>query len=252
MSTTLIATAALMGLAGGPHCAAMCGAACGAITGQAGGTPMRIVRPLAPAGAGGQPPLLSESGVATSGRAVWLFQAGRLAGYTLAGAAAAQAVSSFAWLSQQAEALRPVWLVLHLAVLAWGLTLLVLARQPEMVANAGRRLWTKLRPVQGRTGGVFTVGMIWAFMPCGLLYSALLVASLSGGPLEGALAMALFALASGVPLAAAPALLQRLRRSGDSVRKDFGTRVSGLVLALAALWGLSMDLAHRIAVWCGF
>lgn len=250
MSTTLIATAALMGLAGGPHCAAMCGAACGAITGSVGGAPVRIVR--APAAAGGASASEVPVRVGSTGRSVWLFQAGRLSGYTLAGAAAAQAVSSFAWLSQQAAALRPVWLVLHLAVLAWGLTLLVLARQPELVANAGRQLWMRLQPVQRRSGGVFTVGMLWAFMPCGLLYSALLVASLSGGPVQGALAMALFALASGVPLAAAPALLQRLRRLGDGVRKDFGTRASGLVLALAALWGLSMDLAQRIAQWCGF
>ncbi|MES2483790.1 MAG: sulfite exporter TauE/SafE family protein, partial [Pseudomonadota bacterium] len=31
-ATTLAATALLMGLAGGPHCAAMCGAACAGVT----------------------------------------------------------------------------------------------------------------------------------------------------------------------------------------------------------------------------
>ena len=31
MSATLAVTALLMGLAGGPHCAAMCGAACGGL-----------------------------------------------------------------------------------------------------------------------------------------------------------------------------------------------------------------------------
>ena len=33
--------------------------------------------------------------------------------------------------------------------------------------------------------GRVTIGMAWALMPCGLLYSALLVAALSGGPADG-------------------------------------------------------------------
>ena len=62
MDLTLAATALLMGLAGGPHCVAMCGAACAGI----GRT-----RP-------GQ-----------GGRALWVFQAGRLLGYSALGALAA-------------------------------------------------------------------------------------------------------------------------------------------------------------------
>jgi sulfite exporter TauE/SafE len=100
-------------------------------------------------------------------------------------------------------------------------------------------------------GGVFTAGTLWALMPCGLLYSALLVASLSGGALDGALSMALFAVGSGVSLALAPALLLRLRKAGNEVRQDWGTRASGLLLASAALWALWMDLGPRIAIWCG-
>jgi sulfite exporter TauE/SafE len=223
VSTALAATALLMGLAGGPHCAAMCGAPCAAV--------IRVSS-------------------ASSLRATAMFQLGRLAGYSLAGAVVAQAVSSFAWLAGQAAALRPVWMLFHLAVLAWGLTLLAMARQPAFVAAAGRGIWSRVRPQASRAGGVFTTGMLWAFMPCGLLYSALVVASLSGDALDGALAMALFALGSGVPLALAPGLLHKLRRLGDGFRKDWGTRASGLVLALAAGWALWMDLAHRIAEWC--
>jgi sulfite exporter TauE/SafE len=207
MSTTLAATALLMGLAGGPHCAAMCGAACAGI--------IRVV-PIAQVRA---PP---------TSRPLWLFQAGRLVGYSLAGAAAAQAVQSFAWLTSQTAALRPAWM-----------------------SGAGRTVWSRIRPWAGTHGGIFTAGALWAFMPCGLLYSALLVASLSGGPLDGALSMALFAIGSAVSLGLAPKLLERLQRSGDKIRKDWGTRASGLLLAAAAAWALWMDLAHRIAVWCG-
>lgn len=226
MSTTLALSALLMGLAGGPHCIAMCGAACAGIT------------------------RLGESPASRS-RAQWMFHAGRLAGYAGAGAAAAFAVQTLGWLSTNTAALRPVWVMFHLAVLAWGLMLVALARQPMWVSSAGRTVWARIRPVAGARGGLFATGALWAFMPCGLLYSALLVASLSGGPLDGALAMALFALGSGASLSLAPTLFARLQQAGNRFKQDWGTRVAGALLVLVALWALWMDLAHRIAAWCG-
>jgi len=224
MSATLALSALLMGLAGGPHCAAMCGAACAGLTRTSGRSPAR---------------------------ATAAFQAGRLAGYSLAGAAAAFAVQSFAWLAGHTAALQPVWLLFHLAVLAWGLMLVTRARQPAWVGNAGRTVWSRVRPLAGARGGVFAAGTLWAFMPCGLLYSALLVASLSGEPLEGALSMASFALGSGLSLALAPALYARMQAAGNRLRQDWGTRAAGVLLVLATLWALWMDLAQRIAAWCG-
>lgn len=211
----------LMGLAGAPHCVAMCGAACGGVVRGQG-----------------------------RARAMWAFQAGRWLGYTTAGAAAGFAVSSVAWLSTQAGVLRPLWMVFHLAVLAWGLTLLVLARQPAFVEAGGRALWTRVRPLVGRRGGLLAAGALWIFMPCGLLWSALLLASLSGGAWQGALTMGLFALGGGLSLAIAPAVLLRLRRAGDRFGSGWGPRLTGLVLAAAATWALWMDLGQRIAAWC--
>lgn len=224
MSTALALSALLMGLAGGPHCLAMCGAACAGIT---------------------------RLGGASAGRSLWAFQAGRLAGYAAAGAAAAFTVQSLGWLTSNTAALRPVWTFFHLAVLAWGLMLVAQARQPMWVSSAGRSIWSRVRPVASARGGVFATGALWAFMPCGLLYSALLVASLSGGPVDGALAMALFAVGSGLSLALAPHLLARLQQAGNRLRQDWGTRAAGALLVLAASWALWMDLAHRVAVWCG-
>jgi hypothetical protein len=108
-----------------------------------------------------------------------------------------------------------------------------------------------VRPVAAARGGIFATGALWTFMPCGLLYSALLVASLSGGPLAGALSMALFALGSAVSLALAPALLARLQQAGNRLRQDWGTRAAGALLVLVAAWALWMDVAHKVAVWCG-
>jgi sulfite exporter TauE/SafE len=224
MNWGLAGTALLMGLVGGPHCLAMCGAACGGVIRGVGAKPVR---------------------------GMWTFQGGRLLGYTVAGAAAGLAVQSFAWLSSHTAALRPAWTLFHFAVLAWGLMLLAQARQPQWVENAGRGIWQRIRPMAQRRGGLVVTGALWTFMPCGLLYSALLVASLSGGALEGAISMALFAVGSGISLGLAPSAFRKLQEMGNRLRKDWGTRIAGGLLAATAAWAIWMDLAHRVAEWCG-
>ena len=91
------------------------------------------------------------------------------------------------------------------------------------------------------------LGVAWALLPCGLLYSAVMVAALAGSVPGGALVMALFALGSGVSLWLGPWLLLRLGRGG---RDAWGMRIAGLALLLTAAWGLWMGLAHEQAPWC--
>jgi sulfite exporter TauE/SafE len=219
---SLAATALLVGLAGGPHCAAMCGAACAGVMRGSGRAPAR---------------------------AMASFQFGRLFGYSAAGGAIGFAVQSFAWLSAQASMLRPLTSLIHLAVLAWGLALLVLARQPAWVDTTGRAVWSRVRPIAQARGGVFATGALWALMPCGLLYSAFVLASLAGGAWQGALVMAAFAAGSGVALGLFPELLRRLQAAGRGVR-GWGPRAAGALLVGVAGWALWHDLALRIAQWC--
>ncbi|RYZ09595.1 MAG: sulfite exporter TauE/SafE family protein, partial [Comamonadaceae bacterium] len=95
MQSALAASALLMGLAGGPHCVAMCGAACAGV--------IRIAR-------------AEPTGVAPS---LWL-HAGRIGGYAVAGALAATVVGGLGLASEQVAVLRPVWMLLHAFVLAWS------------------------------------------------------------------------------------------------------------------------------------
>lgn len=223
MSLTLAGTAFLMGLAGGPHCLAMCGAACGGVVRGSGARPVP---------------------------GMWTFQGGRLLGYAIAGGVVAGAAQGLAALASHATVLRPLWTLFHAVVLLWGLMLLAQARQPAWVEAAGRGIWARVRPLAQRRGGLLATGALWAFMPCGLLYSALLVASLSGGPLEGAASMALFAIGSGISLGLGPAAWQRLQQWGNRWRGDSGTRLAGGLLAATAAWALWMDVAARVADWC--
>lgn len=226
MQTTLAATALLMGLAGGPHCVAMCGAACGAM----GRTPA------------GQSTL-----------ALWVFQAGRLIGYSSLGALAAASMQGLGWLSVHSAALRPVWTMFHVAAALLGLMLLWQARQPIWLENCARKVWQSVRFVTGNLKGgaalapIGVMGVLWALLPCGLLYSSLLVAAMTSSAAEGAGVMALFALGSGVSLMAGPWAWLRLRGQGSG---QWAIRIAGLALLASSAWALWMGLVHNTAPWC--
>ena len=222
MQTSMAITALFMGLVGGPHCVAMCGAACAGI-GRAAG--------------------------ARSTQALLSFQLSRMTGYALFGAFAAGSVQGLAWLGTNTAVLRPVWTIFHVAALLLGAVLLWQARQPAWIETLGQNVWRRARPAMAALGprAPVVLGLGWALMPCGLLYSALLVASLSANALEGAALMALFSLGTSVSLTAGPWLMLRLRgaRSGG-----WGIRLAGLALALTSGWALWMGITQPSGLWC--
>ena len=226
MQTSLAVTALLMGLVGGPHCVAMCGAACAGI-GQAAGPRKQS--------------------------ALLLFQVGRIAGYSVLGGLAAASLQGLGWLTVQSAALRPVWSLFHVAALVLGMVLLVQARQPVWLEAGARKVWTKVRSVSAALGGSapLVLGGLWALLPCGLLYSALMVAALAGSVSAGAMVMALFALGTSVTMFMGPWLWLRLRGSPVSPGSgQWGVRLAGIALAASSGWALWMAFAHDTAPWC--
>ena len=215
-------TALFMGIVGGPHCVAMCGAACAGISRAAG---------------------------ERSTRALWTFQFSRMLGYSLFGAFAAGSVQGLAVLGTNTIAIRPLWTMFHAAAFLLGLALIWQARQPAWIDSLGQSLWRKARPVLTRLGprAPIVLGIGWAFMPCGLLYSALLVASLSANVFEGAAIMALFSLGTSISLTAAPWLLLRLRGGQSGA---WAIRLAGLALALTSGWALWMGLTNPTGLFC--
>lgn len=224
MQFSVGATALLMGLVGGPHCVAMCGAACAGL-GQAAG--------------------------ARKNSALLSFQAGRIVGYSALGALAAGSMQGLGWMTVQSAALRPVWSMLHVAAMLLGLVLLVHAKQPVWLETAGRRIWARAKAFGAGSGAApMWLGILWALLPCGLLYSAVAVAALAGGPLDGAAVMALFAVGTSVTMTAAPWLWLRLRGQGTNGSGAWGVRLAGLALAASSGWALWMGLVHNTAPWC--
>lgn len=224
MQSSLALTALMMGLVGGPHCVAMCGAACAGI-GQAAGPRQNT--------------------------ALITFQIGRVLGYALLGGLAAASMQGLGWLTVQSAALRPVWSMVHVAALVLGLLLMGQGRQPIWLQAGARAVWNRTRSFGQRwgRGAPLMLGMLWALLPCGLLYSALLVAALAGDVASGAGVMALFALGTSVTMLLGPWLWLRLHggKMGDG---QWGVRLAGAALAASSAWALWMGLVHNQAPWC--
>ena len=230
MDLTLAVTALLMGVAGGPHCVAMCGAACAGI---------------------------GRTQAGQSARALWVFQAGRLIGYSALGALAAASMQGLGWLSVHSAALRPVWTLFHVAAALLGLMLLCQARQPVWLEESARKVWRGVRSATGNLKGgaalapIGLMGVLWALLPCGLLYSAVLVAAMTSSAAQGAGVMALFALGSSVSLLAGPWLWLRLRGNGRGEGSgQWAIRIAGLALLASSVAALWMGLVHDTAPWC--
>ena len=226
MDSALLVAALLMGLAGGPHCAAMCGAALSGVTGNAGA----FARPML------------------------ALHAGRVVGYAAAGALVAASVASLGSFDAAAPMLRPLWAMVHVAAVALGLWLLWAARAPRWFSLERPRLQALAQtrpvrifrslPVSARAG---LAGACWAAVPCGLLQSALLVAALATGPATGAAVMVAFALASMLGLWIAQGVWFGLRRAGDGQRfATLSVRFAGALLAGSSLFALWQGLGSAL------
>ena len=259
MEWTLALSALLMGLAGTPHCAAMCGPACAAAVGPASSRGDAPARALA-------------------------FHGGRLLSYAVGGAVAAAGVAWLAGAAAVAPFLRPLWALLHVAAIVLGLWLMTTGRQPYWMASLGRGR----HPLQGQggwqpiaapagslasagsAGSAGTVraaaaGTLWVAWPCGLLQSAIVVAGLAHTPQAGALVMVAFAVASAPGLQLAPWLWSRWNGTwGDAheaaaveanlARREaviaWFTRLAGAMLAAGSVWALGMDIWGQVWAYC--
>ena len=101
-------------------------------------------------------------------------------------------------------------------IFAIGLQLLFGRPLLTRLEQAGSRFWRVLSPQMHKLLPprnplrAFGVGTLWGWLPCGLVYSELAVATASGGPITGALVMAFFGMGTIVSLSAVSVLLHSL------------------------------------------
>jgi sulfite exporter TauE/SafE len=163
-------------------------------------------------------------------------QLGRVSAYGLLGALCG---SVGALLGQ---ALNP-WLAANVLRLAAALVIttvgvqVLLKVQPlKWLEVLGRRLWRRVAPMarlRGGTTGSLLIGALWGLMPCGLVYSMLAIAALSGSPTTGATLMLAFG-AGTIPAVMGGSLVAgRLQRAGAGVA---ATRAAGVLLLIFGVW----------------
>lgn len=211
-------TAFVVGLLGGVHCIGMCGGIVGALT---FGLPERQ---RARIGA-----LLPYQ---------LAYNLGRVVSYVAAGAIMGGLGMLIAEFMPVYYAQRVLLAVAGIFMIMLGLYLsgwwLVLNR----LESAGSRLWRLIEPISRRLlpvrtpGQALLVGMIWGWIPCGLVYSMLVTAVSAGSALQGAAVMLAFALGT------LPTLMSIGLLAGVAARLSRSPAVRGVAGALVMLFGV--------------
>jgi sulfite exporter TauE/SafE len=173
-----LAAAFVAGVAGSVHCLAMCGGLSGALGMRA----RRLGK------ARGQALLHAASS-----------QAGRIFSYSIAGLLCGSAGRLLTSLLDLARVALIVRIAAGLLLIAIALRVLLGWRLLGSLERWGGRLWVKLAPLARASDPAnlstsVLLGMIWGWLPCGLLYSMLIFSALTGSAFQGAATMLLFGL----------------------------------------------------------
>lgn len=222
-------SAFLVGLFGGVHCVGMCGGIVGALA---------LGLPEAARGSVRMLPYLLAYNLA------------RISSYTLAGAL----MGGIGYLATHWSGIHQMQLLLQLLaglfMVALGLYLAGWWMGLSRLEQLGGHLWRRIEPLGRRFLPVrhprqaWVLGLIWGWLPCGLVYSVLVWAISSGDALRGALLLLSFGLGTLPNLLLMGVAATRL---SALVRIPWVRRGAGLlvvVFGLLALWrGLALPLA---------
>ena len=202
----------LVGLLGGTHCVGMCGG---------------IV-----------------SAMSMGGQAGWglhlAYNAGRILSYAVAGAVAGALGAASLGLEGQVPVRMVLYFIANLMLVALGLYLIGLSGALAFTERAGQALWRRVQPLTRRflpvrgVAQAFPLGMLWGWLPCGLVYSALASALTAGSAWRGAAMMLAFGLGTLPNLLLAGLLLARLN---GIVKRPVVRTVSGLLVLGFGIYG---------------
>ena len=230
MQSELTFLAALTaGLVGSSHCVAMCGGIAAAL-----GVSAR------------------QTGASTTSRTtyVFLFSLGRVLGYAVIGALAGlvgQGISTTIDIGFWSLITRTATGLLLVVI---GLQITFHLRLLAGVEQSGAWLWARLAPLARkllpprRADHALALGFLWGWLPCGLVYSMVLMAMLVGDWLLSALLMAAFGLGTIPAMAAMGLASSRLRPPGPNAPLR---RLAGLALILFGIWTAAQPMISAIS-----
>jgi len=246
----------LVGLAGSAHCAGMCGGIVGALS---------LPRRPAPMLRAAAFPVPVRSEAAAGGAALaWVgaYNAGRIASYMTAGALAGGLAGGAASLASLPALQAAFYWAANLMLVALGLFLMDAWRGLARIEQLGQALWRHVIPLLRRAkdapaGGarMFALGALWGWLPCGMVYSVLVTAMLSGSAMQGAGVMLAFGLGTLPMLVALGLAGSRLRslmaRRTVRVACGLAILVFGILGLVRAAGGLPPGWMHALCLTGG-
>ncbi|MBT5330277.1 MAG: sulfite exporter TauE/SafE family protein [Porticoccaceae bacterium] len=171
-----------------------------------------------------------------------LFNSGRLISYAILGGLAGFLVSG---MSMQMSSLQfAVRCLAGLMLIAMGLYISGWWYGLSRLEKLAMPLWRKIQPAiaqlqkRGGLGRFIVLGLLWGFLPCGLIYSSLIWASASGTAFSSATLMVFMGLGT------LPALLSVGYFGGQLLRAPLLRKVSGVLLILYGFWTLVVPVQH--------
>lgn len=218
MDWPTLASAFVVGLLGGVHCVGMCGGIVAALT-------------------FGLPPERRQ-GLGQTLPFLLAYNGGRIASYALAGALMGGAGMLVARLVPVQVAQQALLVVAGLFMVAMGLYLAGWWSGLGRLERAGGVLWRRLEPFGRRLMPVrhpaqaLALGLLWGWLPCGLVYSTLVWSVSAGGAWQGAALMLAFGLGT------LPNLLLMGVAAGAIARLARDARVRRLAGGAVVLFGL--------------
>ncbi|WP_034295101.1 sulfite exporter TauE/SafE family protein [Herbaspirillum sp. RV1423] len=234
MSSLSLLPVFMIGLLGSVHCIGMCGGIVGAFS-------------LAPAPVRAFPVAVRNeiAGSANAANSVLArtlsYNLGRIGSYATAGALAGGLAGGVRLLPGMIVWQTGAYVLAHLMLVALGLYLMDAWRGLTRLEAIGQILWKRIRPLTGlllpldSSLKLVLAGSLWGWLPCGMVYSVLLTAMLSGSAASGAAVMLAFGLGTLPVLLAAGVFGAQLR----SVLQRRGVRVaSGMIVLLFGVFGL--------------
>lgn len=219
-----------VGLLGGVHCLGMCGSIVGILTAQ-----------------------LPKDG------ARWPFHlaynSGRIASYALAGLLVGAIGQAGLLLRDVVPIQHLLFALSSLMLIALGLYLAGIWSMVRRIEQAGSMLWQRIQPLTRPLFPITTparallLGTLWGWLPCGLVYSVLVMALASGHAQSGALIMLVFGFGTLPNLLVIGLFWERCRHWVQSPRVRL---FAGLIVMAFGIYGL-IKVGYVFAVhgWAG-
>ena len=176
------------------------------------------------------------------------YNIGRITSYSIAGliaGAVGTGVLQSAGFDQGHSVLKYIGVSMMVAI---GLYLTGWLPQLASVEKIGVPLWKRLEPFGRKLVPVVSIpralayGMVWGWLPCGLVYFVLIWALTAGDAVNGALTMLAFGLGTLPTLIAAGFMTSWITRFARSAR---ARQVVGLLIIAMAIGSLFIPMAHH-------